>query len=311
MKNILLDFIFPITTIVPTPAASTAYLKQAFLVVKPKDGVTAGQVVECTTPGAVAALTDNTEATALFTAGMNRVFLVVADTLNLASLMEDYGQEAFTLLISSDYSTANVTALNAGVFNGVIGYAASDMSFLRAQAVIQNRVAFFAKAETGAQNMLYAFGKLLSSTINWSSQQYISMLMSDDVDVLGDADGLFDDRISFVLTDKQYSNRLGLFAAGGKAIVAPYVARNLEIDLQSKALQYISANQPAYTLVQAALLQDELQKVIDLYVTRGWITQGSVEVTLEAENFVATARMVVPEAKSLWRILGEVRQAVE
>lgn len=311
MKNILLPFIFPITSIVPTAPASTAFLRQVAIVVKPKTGVTAGQVVECTTSSQITALTDNAEAATAFTSGLTRVFVVVNDDLDLADLLEEYGQEFFTLLISSDFTEANVTGIAVGSWKGVIGSSSDDEAFLATQAAIENRVGFFAKTATGARNMIYAFGKMLSAATDWSSQQYISMPNTDDIDVLGEADGLWDDFVSFVITDKQYANRLSLFAAGGKAIIAPYVQKNLEIDLQSKALSYISANQPAYTHVQASLLQDELQKVIDLYVTRGWISSGSIKITLENENFVATARMSVPEAKSMWRIKGTVTVAAE
>ena len=309
-KNILLDFVFPITAIIPTPAASTAFLKQAALVVKPKVGVTSGTVVEATTMSAVAAVTDNTEAQQLFAAGMTRVFVIAISTLDLETVLEANGQEFFTLLISSDFTEANVTAdLDVGSWKGVIGVWTDDASFAEAQAAIENRVGFFGATANGAKNMLFAFGKLLSSTLNWMSQQYITMPVDDSITTLGQANSLFDDRVSFVLSDKQYGYRLGLFAVGGRAIVAPYVQKNLEIDIQSRAVQYITTNQPAYTKTQAALLQDELQKVIDTYVGRGWITSGSIAVELEQDNFVASAYMVVPEAKALWRIFGEVRQS--
>jgi hypothetical protein len=49
MAKILLDYLFPITAIEPTPAASTAFLKQVLVVAKPKDGgVTAGTIVTLT-----------------------------------------------------------------------------------------------------------------------------------------------------------------------------------------------------------------------------------------------------------------------
>ena len=64
---------------------------------------------------------------------------------------------------------------------------------------------------------------MLSNALAWRNQQYISMPLADDVATLGDAESYFDDKISFVISDTQYSNRLGLFVAGGKAIVAPYV----------------------------------------------------------------------------------------
>lgn len=158
--------------------------------------------------------------------------------------------------------------------------------------------------------MFYAFGKLLSNSLNWRNQQYITMPLADDVATLGDANALFDSKISFVISDSEFAERLSLFACGGKAIVAPYIERNLQVDMQSKALQYISANQPGYTKTQAALLEDELKKVINDYIDSEWIEAGTVEVDLLEDNFVASGNINISEPKALWRIFAEMRQSL-
>lgn len=208
--------------------------------------------------------------------------------------------------------------LLVGDFDGVIGVAEDDLDFLEDQAAIENRCAFFVDTANGAQNMCYAFGALLANPTDWKNQQYITVPFDDEVEVLGNAEALADAKISFAIDDDEFGIRLAMFACGGKAIVAPYIIRNLEIDIQSQGLQYVSANQPAYTLTQAALLEDELQKVIDGdglengnpgYVGRGWLTSGSVAVTLEADDFVATGRISVPTPRALWRINGTITQS--
>lgn len=408
--NILLDYFFPISAINPTPAASTAFLKQALLVVKPKVGVTPGEIVMATTMSQVQAVTDNNEAQHLFNAGMNRVFLMPVNDLELASFLEGHESDFFTILISSDFDKNDVIAsqatltkagltftakgvgiegndisiefldtagagaevvtvaakkitvsmedgvstanqikaaidaspaaaalilvvvgsgqgaiaqaafaednleggdgLNLGAFKGVVGLVSDDTAFLKAQNAIENRTGFYADPVTGAKNLLFAFGKLLSNALDWTNQQFITMPIADDVDTLGEANALFDDKTSFVISDSQFGNRLALLATGGKAIVAPYIKRNLEIDLQSKALQYVSGNQPSYSKVQASLLEDELQKVVQSYIDRGWITDGVVQVKLEQDNFVASGYINIAEPKALWRIFGEIRQTL-
>lgn len=206
--------------------------------------------------------------------------------------------------------------LDLGAWRGVVGVNSDDDTFLAAQASIENRVAFHDIDANGAKNMFYAFGKLLSNPTNWTNQQYITMPFASDVDTLGEAENLFDQKISFVLSDDEFGKRLGLFAAGGKAITAAYITRNLEIDLQSRALSYISGNQPAYTLTQAALLEDELQKVISGepgnpgYIGRQWIEAGVVEIRLESQNFVANGYINISEPTAMWRIFGEIRQTL-
>lgn len=436
MAKILLDYLMPITSIEPTAAASTAFLKQVCVVALPKDGgVTAGEITECSTMAEVNALIGTAaaaEVQQLFTAGMSKVYILPADDLYLSAFLEGYESTFFTVLVSSDFAAAAITATSAtgvitvtsyanlvsgtddvvtiegvaftaqagaavegettfqaatdndttaeslaaqinahpataarvlatvdgavvtltsvlegslgneiglsytdndanvgitlsglsggnlsggdgiylGDFTGVVGVSSTDDAFLAVQAAIANRCAFHTTSGNKAKNMFYAFGKLLSNALNWRNQQYIPMPVADDVETLGDAESLFDDRISFVISDDEYSNRLAFFVAGGKAITAPYIKRNLQVDMQSTALQYISANQPAYTLTQAALLEDELQKVIDGYVEDEEIEDGIVEVTLEEDNFVASGEINIAEPKAQWRVLAEMRSTL-
>lgn len=312
--KILLDYLFPITAIEPTPAASTAFLKQVCVLAKPKDGgVTLGTIVLATSMTTVNTKV-GTQAAAeiqkLFDAGMTRVFILPSADLDIDTYLLGHESDFYTLLVSSDYTDANVTAGDFGAFKGVVGVSSTDNTFLGLQAAISNRSAFHTTGTNKAKNMFYAFGKLLSNVLAWRNQQFIPMPVADDVATVGAANALFDSRISFVITDDEFSTRLSMFAAGGKAIVAPYISKNLQIDLQSRALTYIAANQPSYTRTQAALLEDELQKVVDDYVTRDQIEDGFVEVDLLQSNFVASGEINIAEPKALWRIFAEMRQSL-
>lgn len=310
--NILLDYFFPITAIEPTAQASTAFLKQVLAVVKPKDGATENTITLCTTKSAVDAFTVlNAEVDELFDAGMNRVFVVAVDDLTgLDAILEGHESDFYTILITSDFSDAEMDAADFGAFEGVVGMASTDDTKNTTRNAIKNRVGFHSSSTHKAKNMFWAFGKLLSNSLSWRNQQYIPMPYADDVATLGDANALFDSKTSFVLADTQYGNRLGLFAAGGKAITAPYILKNLRIDMQSAGLSYVSGNQPAYSLKHAALLEDEEQKVIDSYIAREFITAGTVEIKLEEENFVASGYINVAEPKALWRVFAEMRQTL-
>lgn len=239
---------------------------------------------------------------------------------SLVSVAVDAGDESdvqavfgSAILLSS--GTAGVDAVNAGgldvgTFKGVVGLSSTDDEFLADQAATANRSAFHTTSGNKAKNMLFAFGKMLSNALNWRNQQYITMPVADDIDTLGDAINLFDSKINFVISDDEFGKRLGLFAVGGKAIVAPYIIKNLQLDMQSAALSYISGNQPAYTLKEASLLEDELKNVIQNYIDREEITAGTVEVTLENDNFVASGAINVAEPKAMWRIEAEMRQTL-
>lgn len=314
MGKILLDYLFPITAITPAPAASTAFLKQVLCVAHRKDsGVTYGTIVECTDAGDVEALVGATAAAEieeLFSAGMAKVYVLPSADLDLDTYLAAATVSFFTILVTSDFSDSDVNSADFGDFEGVVGVASTDnATFLPAQAAIENRCAFFMDSTTKAKNMFYAFGKLLSNASQWKSQQYVSMPLSNGVTTLGAAQALFDDRISFVMDDSEYGHRLSFFGAGGHAIVEPYIKQNVAVDMQSKALTYLSANQPAYTKTQASLLEDELRHVIDDYENDGVIEKGgTVEVELGDDAFVATADISIPEPSSLWIIQGTLTE---
>jgi len=429
LSNLLLDYAFKVSSVTPTPAASTGFLKKMCVVVKPKDGgVTTGVLTSCTTQTAIALLTNNVEAQQALNAGLSSVYILPMDDLNLATALEGHDTDFFTIAISSDFDDENedveaegtvtitsyanlvstsgdtlkvgsvtftaqsgavtpgdatfraatsndatatslaaqinahadldgvvtatalasvvtitavdpgaagndldlvytdsspttvgltrtvfaggTSALNVGTFGGVVGLYAQDADDAADYAAVENRVGFFSNSTNKAKNLIYALGKLLSNATNWKNQQYITMPLNDGIDELGEAEALFDDRVSFVMNDSDYGNRLGLLACGGKAIVAPYIKRNLEIDLQSKALQWISANQPQYTPTNATLLESQLETVIALYVTRGWITEGIVEISLLEDNFVASGEINISEPTALWRVFAEIQQTL-
>lgn len=312
--KILLDYLFPITAIESTPAASTAFLKQVCVIAKPKDGTVTAGTIHLITAASSASTYVGTQAAAeigeLFAAGLSRVYILPMADLNLAAAMATNSSLFFTVLISSDFVDTDVTGMDAGTFSGVIGASSTDDAFLATQAAISNRCAFHTISANKAKNMFYAFGKLLSNSLDWKNQQYVGMPLADDVDTLGKANSLFDDRISFVISDDEFSTRLSMFACGGKAIVAPYIERNLQIDMQSKALSYIAANEPGYTKTQAALLEDELKNVIQDYIDENWIQDGTVAVTLAEDNFVASGQINIAEPKALWRIMAEMRSSL-
>lgn len=313
--KILLDYVFPISVITPTPAASTGFLKQACVVAKPKSGQegNVGTIYECANMAAVSARTDDVSAQQLFNAGMSKVYVLLASALDLDTFLEaGAGSNFYTLLISDDYTITDIEAMDVGAWDGVIGISGTDTTKLALQAAIENRVAFFTSVENGSKNMMYAFGKMLSNPSSWLNQQYISMPFNDGVGTLAEANSRFDDKVSFVLNDDEFGNRLALFAGGGKAIVAPYILKNLRLDLQSAALTWISGNQPSYTKKEASLLETRLQEdVINAkYVALNWIEGGTVEISLIEDNFVANGTIDVTQPKALWRVFNEMRQTL-
>jgi len=192
--------------------------------------------------------------------------------------------------------------LFVGTWNGVIGVSSDNLAFLEAQAVITKRTAFFGSTTNGAKSMFYAFGKLLAGA-TWRNQQYVEMPVNDGIDTIAEAMNLYDSKISFVLNSIQYGNRLALFTNNRKAIVAPYLSELFQVMMQGWGVGYIALNQPAYTILQASLLEDYLAGEADkTFVQTNLIENISVQITLVENNFTASGNLQIAEPKALWRV---------
>lgn len=306
MKDILLNYVMKVDAYAPTPSASTAYIRKVLCVVKPLPEGDTGTITECTTKAEVQALT-NASCYKMLEAGMNSIFVLPTNTLDVDTIIDATDKQFFTVLIDNAFDDTDLESLDLGAFEGVVGWCVDDRTKAKTFGYSNNNVGFYDAAANNSVNMYHAFGKMLSAN-NWKNQQYIEMPLASGIDTINMANLMFEDSISFVLTSREYGNRLGLFASNRRAIIAPYIYEELTLNLQSKALQYISLNQPNYTAAEASLLEDTLQTVIDRYIEEGYIEKGSITISLGNQQFVANAKVEVPEPKALWRIFATMKQ---
>ena len=306
MKDVLLEYVMKVDAYAPTPSASTAYIRKVLCVVKPLPEGATGTITECTTKAEVQALT-TANCHVLLEAGLPSVYVLPMNDLNIADIVEADNKKFFTILVDGAFTNEDLNGFDAGDFAGVVGWTVENREQAKNWGYGNSNVGFYDLDVNGSKNMYYAFGKLLSAN-NWKNQQYIEMPFGSGISSINQAELMFEDSISFVLTSEEYKNRLALFASNRRAIVAPYVYEELTLKLQSKALQYISLNQPNYTESEASLLEDALQGVVDGYVEQGILTHGKVVVSLTDEQFVAQASINIPEPKALWRIKATMKQ---
>ena len=306
MKDVLLEYVMKVDAYAPTPSASTAYIRKVLCIVKPLPEGATGTITECTTKAEVQALT-NANCHVLLEAGLPSVYVLPMNDLNIADIVEADNKKFFTILVDGAFTNEDLNGFDAGDFAGVVGWTVENREQAKSWGYGNSNVGFYDLDVNGSKNMYYAFGKLLSAN-NWKNQQYIEMPFGSGISSINQAELMFEDSISFVLTSEEYKNRLALFASNRRAIVAPYVYEELTLKLQSKALQYISLNQPNYTEAEASLLEDALQGVVDGYVEQGILTHGKVVVSLTDEQFVAQASINIPEPKALWRIRATMKQ---
>lgn len=73
--------------------------------------------------------------------------------------------------------------------------------------------------------------------------------------------------------------------------------------MQGWGVGYIALNQPAYTILQASLLEDYLAGEADkTFVQTNLIESVSVQISLVENNFTASGSLQIAEPKALWRV---------
>ena len=241
-----------------------------------------------------------------FDGGLNRLTLImITDIAELEDAIQDQESNFYTVHNSSAFETAGfMDATNT--WSGVRAFSDIDEVVCASYSASKNTCAFlFQSTAKKAYKSLYAFGSLLSATF-WRNQQYISV--GDNfgaVTTVGEAESLFDDRVSFFLTDDEMGTRLGFFVAGGKSITTPYISKEIELIMQFEMTNYLTVNQPFNLLASRAKLEDLANVMIVDYIGLGYLDgeeTNEIKITKSAEVFVVNGNLTTSPSVALWRV---------
>lgn len=305
-RDVLLDYVLKTSVVEPILPASTAYLHNVLCIVPLKSGETAG-IYECATKAQVQEYTD-ANCWQLLEAGLSKIYVcAVSAYSDVQDLIDATEYKFFTVLVDSSFTT-EPTALTG--FNGVMGWSTDDNTKAKSfeSKANANNTAFIDPSANAGKNMYHAFGKLLSGA-TWRNQQFIGMPASGMTAVLGTAEQYFEDRLSFVLNSEEFGSRLAFFVNRGRAIVAPYIYEEFQLDLKSWALTYINTNQPSYNAVEASKLESHLlQKANNKYLTSGMLDALTISISADQDNFVMSGNIKVSEPKATWRVIADLQE---
>lgn len=305
-RDVLLDYVLKATAVEPIPQASKAYLHNVLVIVPLKAEQTAG-IYECTDKAQVETYTDAT-AWQLFEAGMNKIYICAVDEYaDAQALIDDTEFKFFTILIDKAFDTVPTEITG---FAGVKGWTTTDKTKGKTFTTVAtaNNTSFIESADNTGLNMYQGFGVLLSAS-SWKNQQFIGMPEKGVTSNLGEAESYFDDRLSFVLNSEEFGNRLAFFVNRGRAIVAPYIYEEFQLDLKSWALTYINTNMPDYTDVEASKLQSYLtKKATEKYIATGLVETVIIKITADQSNFVMSGDLKISEPKATWRINATLQE---
>lgn len=305
-RDVLLDYVLKTNVVEPILPASSAYLHNVLCIVPLKTGATAG-IYECATKAQVQDYTD-ADCWQLLEAGMSKIYVcAVSAYADVQDLFDATEYKFFTILVDLSFTDAP-TALTG--FDGVVGWSTDDATKAEnfAKVATANNTVFIDPSANAGDNMYWAFGKLLSGSV-WKNQQFIGMPASGITSVLGTAETYFEKRLSFVLNSEEFGNRLAFFVNRGRAIVAPYIYEEFQLDLKSWALTYINTNMPNYNAVEASKLESHLlQKANNKYIASGMLDALTISISADQDNFVMSGNIKVSEPKATWRVIADLQE---
>lgn len=293
-------------------APSLSWVKRIAVLVKGEEGQDG--IFECVTRGQLSQYTKNVDTISnIFDAGSTICYIVrVSDFAKFKDLYVD-GQ-FFTLIFSEDWTDQEVAAAFETGFGNFTGVKAAmfkldeqNKNLYMESIKGKQDVCCFAhkqkEEKANFSNMYYAFGSLLSRDI-LDNRQYIEMPVSDNIIALGLAEKLFDERISFVTTDTDYGPRLSLFCISGEPVIAPYVEKMLQLDIQAAAISATNLYKPNMTASAISKIKDYIeQKVISKYVNPETIPAITFYLKMNEEGWIAKGAITMSSIKALWRYI--------
>lgn len=317
--SILRDYVVKFQVSTPIPSPSTDWVKKIGVVVKPKSNdVEEGEYL-ITTRSQISQYTNLLTPVRILDAGSVSFYLIVVEELAHIENVYHTGKY-YTMLFSEDFTDQEVVQYKSttgfgfykGLFAKTFGRDVDKQNaWLDAARVMSDFICYGTNLNSdnttyNYDNLYYALGSLLSlDTLD--NRQYIELPVTDNVVELGDAEDLFNKRISLSISDVDYGNRLSGFFVGSQPIIVPYLDKLLQLDLQAAGITATNLYKPNMTPSAVAKVRDYLyQKVIMKYINPDIIPNITLSLEVNDEGWVARGKIALSEIKTLWRYSIEI-----
>lgn len=274
------------------------------------------KVVPISEQSCFAHYTDNVDVQFLMAGGLHTVYLLMkAEEIDPDDLMViDFDPTSyFTLCHSSDYELVDAQNILFSDFQGVTVYATSDIE--KAEELSQTYAVFYDEnnAYTGAYEQLGYF----LTQLYWRNNQYYVLDRSNPVstvNTLGEADALFEKRISFYLNGSD-GPTLGFFGCAGGAITTTYLHKLIQLETQQAITSYIQVNEPNDTAVQRINIEETAMSVIEKYEQYPYFyldadKDNYIHILKSDDMYFVAGEAIVKVAEPIWRAQILVREAL-
>ncbi len=262
-----------------------------------------------------ATYTDNPHVSFFMAGGLNTVYLLM-----LASEVDPEDDTAidfdptdyFTFCFSEDYALDDAINIDFENFAGIKAYSTSDKT--KAEELNQTDTAFY-DANGSYSGCYEQFGRYLSQ-VYWRNNQYYVLDSSNPastVSTVGEADELFNKRISFYLNGSD-GPTLGFFGNAGNAITKAYLNRLIRLETQEAITSYIQTNEPNDTAVQRVNIEEAAMAVISKYEQYPYFYLDSeknnyINIVKSSDMYYVDGEAEIKVAVPIWRSKIAVREA--
>lgn len=259
--------------------------------------------------------TDNAEVPFFMVGGLNTVYLLIkADEVdpNDETVIDFDPTNYFTLCHSKDVDLADAKKINFTDFKGVTVYATSDLT--EAEELSKTDAVFYDAGGSYA-GAYEQFGYFLTQ-VYWRNNQYY-VLDGDNpastITTLGEADSLFEKRISFYLNGSD-GPTLGFFGCGGEAITKTYLNKLIQLETQEAITSYIQVNEPNDTAVQRINIEEAAMAVIEKYEGYPYFyldadKNNYIHILKSDDMYFVDGEAEIKIADPIWRAQIQVKEA--
>lgn len=272
------------------------------------------RVIPVYEPMSLGRYTDNTEVSFFMSGGLNTIYLLInADEVDPddGAVIDFDPTNYFTLCHSKDIDLVEGEAIRFVDFNGVTVYATNDLA--KAEELSQSNAVFYDAGGSYA-GAYEQFGYFLTQ-VYWRNNQY-HVLSSDNpasaVSTLGEAESLFDKRISFYL-DGSDGATLGFFGCAGDSITKTYLNRLIQLETQEAITSYIQNNEPNDTTVQRINIEEAAMGVIEKYEQYPYFYLNAdkdnyINILKSDDMYFVDGEAAIKIAEPIWRAHISVRE---
>lgn len=270
MTKWIQDFISPITLKSPTVSLSTEFIRNVLVVIKSQENDTNWVTITSKPTTSISRTIDS-----LFNEGVNKVSYIKLTDLTLKDFLLN---DSFFTILFDGFSKEEIEARDLGSYTGVIGYEVTE----KTEGIIENVKRVYCKPEDVATKGGANLGVFFGITLSGRSLALATPITTDVsyIDNLGDANDLFEKKISCIGKDEAFNIRVITYFIGKFPTTKPYIEKEMLIKIQENNANLISQGLDFTSLDASIVTNYNTNYIIKYYVNTKKIEDFTYKATM-------------------------------